>query len=52
MIEYGKRNLKFAEKYMESLKEGTAARTFCEIPLALAQATIFIIETGGEKLNR
>ena len=32
---------------MQSLGQGSAARTFCEIPLALATATVHIIETGG-----
>ena len=37
---------------MESLGEGTAARTFSEIPYALAVATVHIIATGGQKLTR
>jgi farnesyl-diphosphate farnesyltransferase len=52
MIEYSKRNLKYATQYMEALKEGSAARTFCEIPYSLAVATVHIIETGGQKLTR
>lgn len=52
MIEYSQKNLKHAEKYMESLGEGTAARTFSEIPYALAVATVHIIATGGQKLTR
>jgi len=52
MIEYSKRNLKYATKYMEALKEGSAARIFCEIPYSLAVATVHIIETGGQKLTR
>ena len=37
---------------MESLKPGTAAHSFCEIPLALCLATVHIIESGGDKLTR
>ena len=52
MIAYSKKNLALAQKYMESLKPGTAAHTFCEIPLALALATINVIENGLGKLTR
>lgn len=37
---------------MKSLGEGTAARTFSEIPYALAVATVNIIEGGLPKLTR
>jgi hypothetical protein len=50
MIEYSKKNLKMAHQYMTSLKPGSAAHTFCEIPLALADATIMIIEQGLPKV--
>lgn len=52
MIEYSKRNLKYAEDYMKDLPSGSAARIFCEIPLGLAIATVNIIEMGGKKLSR
>lgn len=52
MIEYSKANLAFAEEYMKSLKDNSAARTFCEIPYALAVATVSIIECGLPKLTR
>lgn len=35
---------------MKTLKPGTAAHTFCEIPLALALATVTIIEQGLPKV--
>ena len=47
MIEYSQKNLKYADQYLSSLKEGSAARTFCEIPHALAVATVNIVSTGG-----
>lgn len=37
---------------MKTLKPGSAAYTFCEIPLALAEATVAIIEQGLPKLSR
>lgn len=52
MIDYSKRNLKYAEQYMTALPQGSAARIFCEIPLGLAIATVNIIEMGGKKLSR
>jgi hypothetical protein len=36
---------------MKSLKAGTAAHIFCEIPLALAEATVIIIEQGLPKVT-
>ena len=50
MIEYSRKNLKMARQYMKSLKPGTAAHTFCEIPWALAEATVSIIEQGLPKV--
>jgi hypothetical protein len=35
---------------MKTLKPGTAVYTFCEIPLALAEATVTIIEQGLPKV--
>ena len=52
MIAYSKKNLELAQEYMKSLKPGTAAHTFCEIPLGLALATITVIENGQGKLTR
>ena len=37
---------------METLKEGSAAYIFCEIPLALADATLTVNENGQAKLRR
>lgn len=37
-------------EYLKTLKPGSAAHTFCEIPLALAQATVTIIEQGLPKV--
>ena len=37
---------------MKTLKEGTAAYVFCEIPLALADATLTVKENGQAKLTR
>jgi hypothetical protein len=51
MIDYSKKNLKMGHEYMKTLKPGTAAHTFCEIPLALAGATVTIIEQGLPKVN-
>lgn len=52
MIEYSRRNLAFATEYMSSLPENSAAKIFCEIPYALAVATVSIIEGGLPKLTR
>lgn len=35
-MEYCRKGLTYARKYMDSLKPGTAAYVFCELPLALA----------------
>ena len=51
MIDYSRKNLKMAHGYMKTLKSGTAAHTFCEIPLALAEATVTMIEQGLPKVN-
>lgn len=40
-----------AHEYMKTLQPGTAAHTFCEIPLALAEATVTIIEQGLPKVH-
>lgn len=36
---------------MKTLNAGSAAYVFCEIPLALAEATVTIIEQGLPKVN-
>ena len=48
---YARRNLKLADAYTESLSKGPA-RTFCQIPLALAHATLDALDLGAEKLTR
>ena len=52
MMAYSKRNLELGTEYVKSLKPGTAAHTFCEIPLALALATLQVIGCGSGKLSR
>lgn len=42
MMKYCRKNLQFAHEYMKTLKEGSAAHSFCEIPLALADATLTV----------
>lgn len=37
---------------MNSLKPGTAAYVFCELPLALAEASLIVKEQGKPKLTR
>lgn len=48
---YAKRNLSLADAYTQSLPKGPA-RDFCQIPLALAHATIDVLAHGEEKLSR
>ncbi len=52
MHEYARANLNLGELYKQSLPEGSAAITFCKIPLALAVGTLNILEQGKEKLER
>lgn len=40
MLNYSKKNLVYGTKYLASLKEGSAAKIFCEIPISLAEATL------------
>jgi farnesyl-diphosphate farnesyltransferase len=49
--QYAHRNLRLAEAYNASLPAGPAL-DFCQIPLALAQATLTAITHGMEKLSR
>lgn len=51
MFVYAKRNLKKADEYVKSIKKGPILN-FCQIPLALAKATLDAIEKGKEKLSR
>lgn len=48
---YAKRNLTLADAYTQSLPKGPA-RDFCQIPLALAHATLDVLTHGEEKLSR
>lgn len=48
---YAKRNLALADAYTQSLPKGPA-RDFCQIPLALAHATLDVLTHGEEKLSR
>jgi farnesyl-diphosphate farnesyltransferase len=52
MQEYARQNLKKGEEYKASLPEGSAAITFCKIPLSLAVATLDFLSEGKEKLTR
>jgi len=51
MMAYARQNLSLADQYTEELSPGPAL-TFCRIPLALAHATLDVLERGGEKLSR
>jgi farnesyl-diphosphate farnesyltransferase len=51
MMSYARRNLSLADQYTNDLPRGPAL-TFCRIPLALAHATLEVLERGGEKLSR
>ncbi len=48
---YARRNLKYADAYLEELPAGPS-REFCRIPLALAYATIDALSEGRKKLSR
>jgi farnesyl-diphosphate farnesyltransferase len=48
---YARRNLKLADSYTASLPKGPV-RNFCQIPLALAHATLKALDLGIEKLSR
>ncbi|MEM9216900.1 MAG: phytoene/squalene synthase family protein [Cyanobacteria bacterium P01_F01_bin.150] len=48
---YARRNLTLADAYTKSLAKGPA-RNFCQIPLALAHATLDALDLGAEKLTR
>jgi farnesyl-diphosphate farnesyltransferase len=48
---YARRNLELADSYTASIPKGPA-RDFCKIPLALAHATLNVLDLGREKLSR
>lgn len=48
---YARRNLALADSYTASIPKGPA-RTFCQIPLSLAHATLHVLDLGAEKLSR
>lgn len=49
--DYARRNLTLADNYTASLPKGPI-RNFCQIPLALAHATLSVLDLGREKLSR
>ncbi|MGF1569635.1 MAG: squalene/phytoene synthase family protein [Nodosilinea sp.] len=51
MQHYAHRNLALGEVYTKNLAPGPA-KTFCSIPLALAQGTLEALSSGREKLSR
>ncbi|HHP7244620.1 MAG TPA: squalene/phytoene synthase family protein [Elainellaceae cyanobacterium] len=51
MRNYAHRNLNLADAYTHALPLGPA-RDFCQIPLALAHATLDVLAHGAEKLSR
>lgn len=51
MQQYARRNLTLADAYTEALGPGPAL-DFCQIPLALAHATLDALAHGQEKLSR
>lgn len=51
MRRYARHNLTLADDYTKALPKGPA-RNFCQIPLALAHATLDVLSHGEEKLSR
>lgn len=51
MHEYARHNLSLADSYTRSLPKGPALQ-FCQIPLALAHATLEVLVLGKPKLSR
>jgi len=51
MQSYARRNLNLANQYTGALPAGPAL-DFCKIPLALAHATLDVLQAGEEKLSR
>lgn len=52
MMNYARRQLVHADRYMERLPRSSAAYDFCIIPLSLAKSTLAALEQGKEKLSR
>ena len=52
MQSYARYNLKLADAYNRSLPRRGPAISFCQIPLALAYATLNVLALGKEKLSR
>lgn len=51
LIEYARRKIDMADRYMDQLPQGPIFE-FCQIPLELAKATLEAIDNGEEKLTR
>ena len=51
LFAYARRNLALADRYTEALPPGPALE-FCQIPLALAYATLDVMSQGERKLSR
>jgi farnesyl-diphosphate farnesyltransferase len=51
MQAYARRNLRYADAYLQELPPGPA-QDFCKIPLALAYATLDALSAGQSKLGR
>ncbi|UCZ53584.1 phytoene/squalene synthase family protein [Bacillus shivajii] len=51
MFRYARKNLAMADQYMESINN-EKIQHFCQIPLALAHATLDAIAEGKEKISR
>ncbi|NEP27517.1 phytoene/squalene synthase family protein [Moorena sp. SIO3I6] len=49
---YARRNLSLADAYTNALIKNSPARNFCQIPLALAHATLDVLALGQSKLTR
>lgn len=52
MMDYTRRQMVHADRYMERLPRDSAAYDFCVIPLSLAKSTLEALEQGKEKLSR
>jgi len=52
MMDYARRQMAHADRYMERLPRSSAAYDFCIIPLSLAKSTLEALEQGKEKLSR
>ncbi|MCP8970418.1 phytoene/squalene synthase family protein [Ectobacillus sp. SYSU M60031] len=51
MLQYARHNLSLADLYIEDLQPGPVLH-FCQIPLALAHATLDALVAGKEKMSR